>query len=73
MTGNAAGRRTVGVAGHEGADALKRVGCDTAAIAQTAGELAVVDGASPECRLRQPALAAEFADLLEDLLVHGVP
>ena len=61
----------VGAARHEGADAVERVGGDAAAIAQAAGELAVVDGAAAEGRFGEPALAAEFADLLQDLLVHG--
>ena len=62
----AAGRRGIGVARHEGADALQRVGGDAAAIAQAAGELAVVDGAATEGGFGQAALTAEFADLLKD-------
>src|SRR5450756_1086456 len=67
----AARRRGIGVARHETADALERIGGDAAAIAQTVGELAVVDRAAAEGGFGQAALAAEFADLLEYLIVHG--
>src|SRR5262249_9545490 len=64
-------RRTVCVARHERANPLERVCGDAAAIAQPAGQLAVIDGASAESRFGEPAHAAKLADLLEDLFVHG--
>src|SRR6185312_2873667 len=64
-------RRAVIVARHECTDALQRVGRDPAAVAQPAGKLAVIDGATTEGRFGEPARAAEFTDLLNDLLVHG--
>ena len=67
----AARRRGVDVARHEAADALERIGGDAAAIAQAVGELAVIDRAAAEGGFGEAALAAEFADLLEDLIVHG--
>ena len=45
--------RTVRIARHEGADAIKRVGGDAPAVAQTACQLAVVDGAAAESRTPQ--------------------
>src|SRR6185503_18999137 len=63
-------RRPVGIARHERADAIQRIGRDAAAVAQAAGELAVVDGAATKGRLGEPAGTAEFADLLENLFVH---
>src|SRR5262249_30054156 len=56
---------------HEGADAVERVGGDAAAVAQAAGELAVVDGAAAESRLREPGLTAEIGDFPQNRVVHG--
>ena len=67
----AARRYAIGIARHEGTDAVEGVGGDAAAIAQAAGKLAVIDRAAAESGFRQAAAAAKFADLLEDLLVHG--
>ena len=44
------------VGGHEAMDAVKRVGGDTAPVAQPRGEFAVVDRAAAESRLGQPGL-----------------
>ena len=66
----AASRRGFNAVRHEAADALQRIGGDAPAIAQAAGELTVVDGAAAEGRFGETAPAAEFADLLENLLVH---
>src|SRR5262249_22957175 len=66
------GRRSRAVARDEGADTVERVGGDAAAVAQPGGELAVIDGASPESRLGQPAVAAIVRNLLQQFLgVHG--
>src|SRR5215831_19085825 len=64
-------RSAVRIARHEGADAIKRVGRDTSAVAQTTCELAVVDRTAAEGRFGEPPRAAKLADLLEDLFVHG--
>src|SRR5258708_21784097 len=70
----AARRRAVEIARHERTDALECVRCDAATIAQAVRQFAVVHGAAAEGRLGEPARAAKFADLLEDLFVHrGVP
>src|SRR5262249_18443377 len=61
------------VLGLEGADAVECVGGDTAAIAQAARELAVVDGAAAERRLRQSGLAAEIGDFPQNGVVHAMP
>ena len=66
----AARRHSVGVARHETADAFQSIGGDAPAIAQAVGELAVVHRAAAEGGFGQAALAAEFADLLQDLIVH---
>ncbi len=66
----AAARRAVGAARHEIADALERVGGDAAAIAQAAGKLAVVDRAAAEGRFCETSAPAEFADFLQNLIVH---
>src|SRR6185312_5545625 len=50
--------------------ALERVGCNAPAVAQAAGEFAVVHRTAAEGGLGQAALTAEFADLLKNLLVH---
>ena len=47
-------RRRGVVVGHEGADAVERVGGDAPAVAQPRGELAVVDGAPAEGRFGKP-------------------
>src|SRR5205085_8524193 len=64
-------RRLAGVAGHESADALERVGGDAPAVAQAARKLAVVDCAPPKGRLRKPGLTAEIGDFPQDRVVHG--
>ena len=57
---------------HEAADAVERFGGDAAAVAQPAGELAVVDGAAAEGRFGQAGLAAVIGNFLQQLLrVHG--
>src|SRR5690349_9612435 len=62
------------VTGHEGTNALKRVGGDAAAIAQPACQFAVIHGAAAESGFGEAARAAKFADLLENLFVHdGIP
>src|SRR5512143_3253923 len=53
---NSMRRRGGGVARHEGADAVERVGGDAAAVTQPVGELAVIHGAAAEGRLGEPAL-----------------
>ena len=64
-------RRALRVASHEGTNSLERVGGDAAAIAQPARQLAVIHGAAAESQFGKSARAAKFADLLENLLVHG--
>src|SRR5208282_4013439 len=60
------------VCSHEAVDAVERIGRDPTAIAQPGGELAVIDGAAPECRFGKPGLAAIIADFLKQLLgFHG--
>ena len=59
------------MARHEGADTVERVGGDAPAVAQAAGELAVVHGAAAEGRFRQSHLTAEIRDFLEDRFIHG--
>ena len=60
---------------HEGADAVERLGGDAPAVAQPAGELAVVDGAAAEGRFRKAGVAAIVGDFLQQFLrVHrGTP
>src|SRR6476660_3674398 len=67
----AARRDTVRIARHEGADAIERVGRDPPAVAQTTCQLAVIHRAAAEGRLGEPPHTAKFADLLEDLFIHG--
>src|SRR6266702_3398239 len=58
---------------HEAADAVERLGGDAAAVAQPRGELAVVDGAPAEGRLRKSAVPAIVGDFLQQVLrVHGL-
>src|SRR5262249_13520474 len=61
----------VRIARHEGADTIERVGRDTPAVAPTTGALALVDPRRAEGRFGEPPRAANLADLLEDLFVHG--
>src|SRR6185312_8775135 len=69
----AARRRIVAALRHEGANAIERVGGDAPAVAQAAGELAVIDGATAEGRFGEPLRTAEVTDLLKYLLVHERP
>ena len=55
--------------GDIGLDPLQRVDGDALALAQTVHQLAVVDGAAAESRLRHIGLAAEFGNLAQDLVV----
>ena len=64
-------RRLALMARHEAADAVERLGGDAPAVAQAAGELAVVHGAAAEGRFGKAALAAEIGDFLQDGVVHG--
>ena len=59
----AEGRVRAAVRRHEGADAVERVGGDAAAVAQPAGELAVVDGAPAEGRLLQARSARQKSEI----------
>src|SRR4051794_6958449 len=70
--GRGRGRAFVGL--HEGADGVERVGGDAPAVAQPRRELAVVDRAAAEGRLRQPGVTAIIGDLLQQVLcAHGQP
>ena len=63
-----------GIRAHEGADAVERFGGDAAAIAQAAGQLAVIDRAAAEGGFGQTGLAAIVGDFLQQLLcVHRTP
>src|SRR5262249_833663 len=62
---------TVRIARHEGAGPLGRVRGDKSAAAQTPRQLARVHRAAAEGRLGKPPHSAKFADLLEDLFIHG--
>src|SRR5262249_17903250 len=65
-------RRRCLVALHETADAIERLGGDAAAVAQSRGELAVVDSTAAEGRFRQSAVPTVIGDLLQQFLrVHG--
>ena len=65
-------RAGVAVGRHEAADAVERLGGDAAAVAQPAGELAVVDRAAAEGRFGQAGLPAIVGDFLQQFLrVHG--
>src|SRR4029450_10667533 len=60
------------VRGDEGADAVKRVGGDAAAVAQPGGELAVIDRAPAEGRLGEAGVPAIVGNFLQQVLsVHG--
>src|SRR6266511_2749069 len=72
-TGAMTGAILAAFLGHEGANAVERIGRDAAAVAQAAGELAVVDGAPAEGRLGEPGLATEIGDFSQDGVVHGRP
>src|SRR5437870_3489826 len=60
------------IRGDEGADAVERVGGDTAAVAQSCGELAVIDRAPAEGRLRESGMPAVVGNFLQQILsVHS--
>ncbi len=62
------------VGSHEVVDAVEGVGGDATATSQPRGELAVIDGAAPESRFRQPCLPAIVRDFLKEFLgVHRTP
>src|SRR5579875_1524198 len=63
-------RPRVGIARHEGADALERVGGNATAVAKAACQFAVIDGAPTESRLGESARPAKFGDFLQDLFVY---
>src|SRR5262249_9206881 len=65
-------RHGIAVRRHERADAVERLGGDAAAVAQAAGELAVIDGEAAEGRFRKAGLATIVGDFLQQILgVHG--
>jgi hypothetical protein len=53
---------------HERADAIERLGGDAPAIAQPAGELAVIDCAPTEGRFSEPGLASIIGNFLQQIL-----